>query len=75
MDTACARGSSETIEPRWHDAQEQPEHQALLLAHALREMIALWMALAVDDRGALQTTITPGDVGGRAARRRRVPLE
>ena len=62
-------------EPRWQDAQEQPEHQALLLAHALREMIALWMALAVDDRGALQTTITPGDVGGRAARRRRVPLE
>ena len=25
-------------------------------------MIALWMALVVDDRGALQTTITPGDV-------------
>ena len=35
-------------EARWHDAHEQPEHQALLLAHALRELIAQWAALVTD---------------------------
>ena len=39
----------EAGDQRLQDALEQPEHQALLLAHSVRELLALWASLALHD--------------------------
>jgi hypothetical protein len=49
-------------EARWYDAHEQPEHQALLLDHTLRELMSLLfhLSLSTEDQGVL--TIEDGAV-------------
>jgi hypothetical protein len=63
-------------EQRLHDAQEQPEHQALFLAHALRELVSTWAALATDTEnleleGAELPAVIRGDPEYLAAERQR----